>query len=90
MKRDFRGFLPICQNQVAPWFDSLPEGFSDATSFRHMIAMAEEDRAGLDALRESMAVAGCGDDAAADIKAADELIADMRARLAMIARAEGR
>ncbi len=84
--RDFRGLLPICRNQVAPWLDSLTPDFVDRPSFRHMIELAERDRDGLAKLRPDFvhALPQDLDDLDADILAADALIEELRARLLKI------
>ncbi|MCZ8104007.1 MAG: hypothetical protein O9972_39700 [Burkholderiales bacterium] len=84
ISEDPLGYFPTVRNRVLPWLESLPAGFRDAPSFRHMIEFAEKDRDDAAKLESDWRKAGVWREIKDGIAAADTVIAAMRARLAAI------
>lgn len=80
-------FMPKTRNEVAPWFASLPPGFSDATSYRHMIALVEAEVVEVGHLLDDMILPELAE-AQDDLDEAATLLAELNAALAAILRKE--
>lgn len=84
LSEDALGYLPVCRNEVLPWFERHGATLDDAHSFRCMIELAERDRDGLAGLKPSWRKAGLWRQMRGQIEAADVLIAAMSVRLSAI------
>lgn len=80
-------FMPKTRLEVAPWFASLPPGFSDATSYRHMIDFVEAEVVEVGHLLDDMILLGLTKEIAEaqdDLDEAATLLAELNAALAAI------